>query len=138
MHKYFWAIAMTASITAYALQPVIATAAGVTMNATPIAGSEAISVRGNAPPGSPVTITLLATFSPDLPTVVVSRHVVQPDASGNYQARIAIAAAFERGTLLRVFAASAGGTSAPAQLIVGPPNGGVLVPLDTEPSSTKN
>lgn len=138
MHKYFWAIALTVSITAYALQPVIASAAGTTLNATPIAGSEAISVSGNAPPGSPVTITLLATFSRDIPTVVVSRHVVQPDASGNYQARIPVAAAYERGTLLQVFAASSGGTSPAAQLIVGPPNGGVVVPLETEPGSTKN
>lgn len=138
MHKYFWAIALTASIIAYALQPVIATAAGVTLHAQPIAGSEAISVSGNAPPGSPVTITLLATISTDIPTIVVSRHVVQPDASGNYQTRIPIAAAYARGTLLRVFAVSAGTTSASAQLIVGPPNGGVVVPLEQEPKGTSN
>lgn len=138
MHKYFLAIALTASISAYALSPVIASAAGVTLNATPIAGSEAISVSGNAPPGSAVTITLLATFSQDIPTVVVSRHVVQPDASGNYQARIPVAAAYEGGTLLHVFATSAGESSATAQLVVGPPNGGVIVPLEREPSGTSN
>lgn len=138
MHKHYRIIALTASIVAYALQPVIANAAGITMNAQPIAGDQAISVSGNAPAGSPVTITLLAIVSPDVPTIVVSRRVVQSDASGNYQARIPIAAAYEQGTLLRVFAASAGATSASAQMIVGPPNGGVVVPLMVEPRGTSN
>ena len=137
MHKFFWAIALTASIIAYALQPVIADAQGVSLTAQPIAGSEAISVSGNAPSGSPVTITLLATISQDVPTIVVSRHVVLPDSSGRFQDRIPIAAAYERGTLLRVFAASAGQASASAQLVVGPPNGGVVVPLEQEPSGTQ-
>lgn len=137
MHKFFWAIALTASIIAYALQPVIADAQGVSLTAQPIAGSEAISVSGNAPSGSPVTITLLATVSQDVPTIVVSRHVVLPDASGRFQDRIPIAAAYERGTLLRVFVASAGQTPASAQLVVGPPNGGVVVPLEQEPGGTQ-
>jgi hypothetical protein len=106
------------------------------MTAQPIAGSEAISVSGTAPPGSPVTVTLLATVSQDIPTIVVSRHVVVPDSGGNYQTRIPIASAYERGTVLRVFATSGGQTSAAVQLIVGPPNGGVVVPLEQEPSGT--
>ena len=138
MHKLFWAIALSASFIAYALQPVVANAQGLSLTAQPIAGSEAISVSGNAPPGSPVTITLLATISQDIPTIVVSRHVVLPDSSGNYQVRIPVAAAYERGTLLRVFAASAGQTSGAVQLVVGPPNGGVAVPLEQEPSGTHN
>lgn len=138
MHKLILAIALGASISAYALHPVVAHAQGVSLTAQPAAGSEAISVSGTAPPGSPVTVTLLATISQDIPTIVVSRNVVLPDSSGNYQARIPIAAAYERGTILRVFATSGGQTSAAVQLTVGPPNGGVAVPLEQEPSGTHN
>lgn len=138
MHKFILAIALGASIGAYALLPRVANAQSLSLTAQPLAGSEAISVSGTAPPGSTVTVTLLATISQDIPTIVVSRSVVLPDSGGNYQARIPIAAAYERGTILRVFATSSGQSSAAVQLIVGPPNGGVTVPLEQEPSGTHN
>jgi hypothetical protein len=93
-------------------------------------GSEALNVSGHAPAGSPVTITLLATISPDLPTVVVSRHDVQPDASGQFQAVISSAPDYLRGSLLQVVATSAGASPASATVTVGPPNPGVTVPFD--------
>jgi hypothetical protein len=93
-------------------------------------GSEALDVTGHAPSGSPVTITLLATISPDLPTVVVSRHDIQPDANGQFQAVIPTAPDYLRGSILRVVATSAGATPASATLTVGAPNAGVAVPFD--------
>jgi hypothetical protein len=93
-------------------------------------GSEALNVSGRAPAGSPVTITLLATISPDLPTVVVSRHDVQPDANGQFQAVISSAPDYLRGSLLQVVATSAGASPASATVTVGPPNPGVTVPFD--------
>lgn len=93
-------------------------------------GSEALTVSGHAGAGTPVTITLLATISPDLPTVVVSRHDVQPDANGQFQAVIPTAPDYLRGTLLRVVATSAGSVPASATVTVGAPNAGITVPFD--------
>lgn len=104
----------------------------ITLEARQLQGSEAIDVEGTAPAGSPVTITLLALVSPDVPTIVVSRHDVAADSAGRFGAVIPIASAFERGTILRVIATSAPGVaSAQAQLTTGAPNAGVSVPLTT-------
>jgi hypothetical protein len=103
----------------------------ITLDVHPQIGSESIAVSGHAPSTAPVTITLLATISPDLPTVVVSRHDVQPDSSGQFQATISIAPDYIRNTTLRVLATSAAGTTpASAAITVGAPNQGVTVPFD--------
>jgi hypothetical protein len=105
----------------------------LTLEARQLQGSEAISVTGKAPAGSQVTITLLATVSKDIPTIVVSRHDVVTDATGHFGAVIPIASAYERGTLLNVLATSVSGVApAQAQLITGAPNEGVTVPLESE------
>jgi hypothetical protein len=109
----------------------------ITMDVRPQPGSEAVSVNGHAPSAAPVTITLLATFSYDVPTVVVSRQDVQPDVNGNFSAVVSIAPSYPRGSILRVLATSVAGTTpASAQFIVGSPNSGVIVPLEaqTQPS----
>ena len=118
MHRFIWAVALA-----------------VTLSAQPLAGSEALSVNGTAAPGAPVTLTLLATVSQDLPTIIVSRHVVTADQNGTYQARIPIAPAYERGTLLQLFATSGGQTSQVMRFVVGAPNNGVTVPLEQEGNS---
>lgn len=105
----------------------------LTLEARQLQGAEAISVAGKAPAGSPITITLLATVSKDVPTIVVSRHSVVSDSTGHFAAVIPIASAYERGTLLNILATSvSGATSAQAQLITGEPNAGVSVPLESE------
>lgn len=103
----------------------------ITLEVQPQKGNEALAVSGHAPSAAPVTITLLATLSPDLPTVVVSRHDVQPDANGQFQATISIASDYLRGSTLRVLATSAtGATPASATITVGAPNAGVTVESD--------
>lgn len=102
----------------------------ITVDARQQPGAEALNVSGHATAGVPVTITLLATISSDLPTVVVSRHDVQPDASGQFQAVISTAPDYLRGSLLRVVATSGGSVPASATVTVGPPNAGVAVPFD--------
>jgi hypothetical protein len=78
---------------------------------------------------------LLATFSYDVPTVVVSRHDVQPDVNGNFSAEVSIAPSYARGTILRILATSVAGTTpASAQMVVGSPNAGVNAPLDRWPN----
>ena len=101
------------------------------IEAQPLAGREAIVVNGQAPQGAPVTITLFGTLSSDLPTVVLSRHDVQADVNGRFQAVIPIASDYVRGSILHVVATSAPGVgSASAQVIVGPPNPQVSVPAE--------
>jgi hypothetical protein len=125
----------TAAHSADAASPAEATAQGsITMEARQLQGAEAISVNGSAPAGVPVTITLLAVVSSDIPTIVVSRNDVVTDANGRFNAIIPIASAYERGTLLRVVATSTSGiSSATSQLVMDPPNNGVTVPLEQLP-----
>ncbi len=104
----------------------------ITLEARQLQGSEAIDVQGSAPAGAPVTITLLALVSYDVPTILVSRHDIVTDVNGRFGAVIPIASAYERGTVLKVLATSASGVaSAQAQLITGAPNAGESVPLET-------
>lgn len=106
----------------------------ITMEARQLQGAEALTVQGTAPAGAPVTITLLAVVSSDIPTIVVSRNDVVTDANGRFAAIIPVASAYERGTLLRVVATSSPGVaSAQSQLVVGAPNNGVTVPLEQMP-----
>jgi len=106
----------------------------ITLEARQLQGSEAIDVEGTAPSGAPVTITLLAMLSTDLPTILVSRHDVVTDVNGRFRAVIPAASAYERGTLLRVVATSLPGVRpASAQLVIGAPNAGVSIPLEQPP-----
>ncbi|MFN2448177.1 MAG: hypothetical protein ABR508_00080 [Candidatus Baltobacteraceae bacterium] len=103
----------------------------ITLEARQLQGAEAIDVSGSAPPGSAVTITLTALISPDVPTVLVSRHDTLADVNGRFGAVIPIASAYERGIILKVIATSAtGAASAQAQLTTSAPNAGASVPLD--------
>lgn len=104
----------------------------ITLTAHNLPGSEAVDVQGTAPAGAPVTITLLALVSSDVPTILVSRHDVVSDVNGRFGAVIPIASAYERGTVLRILATSITGVaSAQAELTTGAPNAGVTVPLET-------
>lgn len=106
----------------------------ITLQAQGLSGSQALDVRGQAPANAPVTITLFAIVSSDVPTIVVSRHDVVTDVNGRFGAVIPIAPAFERGTILKVVATSASGAGpASAQVIMDVPNAGVSVPLEQTP-----
>ena len=106
----------------------------IALEASQHQGLEAIDVTGSAPPNSPVTITLLATVSTDVPTIVVSRQDVVTDVNGRFGAVIPIASAFERGTILKIVATSLPGViPAAAQLVIKAPNEGVTVPLEQTP-----
>ena len=106
----------------------------ITMEARQLQGAEALYVSGSAPANVPVTITLLAVVSSELPTIVVSRHDVVTDVNGRFGTVVPIASAYERGTLLQVVATSTPGiASATSQWVVGAPNNGVTVPLEQLP-----
>ncbi len=104
----------------------VQTAGGaVALEARALEGSEAVVVNGQTPGSAPVTITLFAIISPDLPTVFVSRHDIQTDQNGRFSGVIPIAADYMRGTVLRIVATSASGVSpATAQIVIGQPSPG--------------
>ncbi len=113
-----------------------AQAGAIALSVAPHLGAEAIDVSGTGPPGRPLTITLLSTFSRDLPDVVLSRTSVVPNASGAFSATISIAPGFTRGSLITISASSfAGGPSARAQYRPDWPNH--VVPLDEYPPSIR-
>jgi hypothetical protein len=106
----------------------------ITLDVHPLQGQEALLVTGQAPPAAPVELTLLAVLSSDIPNVVVSRHNIQSEADGRFQAIVPIGADYYRGTFLRVIATSGPGvTEATAQVQVGPPNDGLRVPFEAQP-----
>ncbi|HET9394345.1 MAG TPA: stalk domain-containing protein [Candidatus Rubrimentiphilum sp.] len=121
----------TASRATVVAQSDISAHGAISLEVQPFQGAEAIYAGGSAPPNAPVTITLLATVSTDVPTIVVSRQDVITDVNGRFGALIPIASAYERGTILKIVATSLPGVvPASAQLVINAPNPGVKVPLE--------
>jgi hypothetical protein len=98
----------------------------------PHTGAEAIDIYGHATPGSVLTVTLVSTFSVDVPDVVLSRTYLDAAADGTFSAVISIAPGFTRGSFITVYATTYGG-AAKARYLVDAPNHGVIVPLDQVP-----
>jgi hypothetical protein len=83
-----------------------------------------------------VQITLEATFSRDMPDVVLTRETVLPDGSGNFTAIMPIAPGFFRGSVITVVATTPpSGPSTSARYMVGAPN--VTVPPDNLPHTVQ-
>ena len=108
------------------------------LRAAQIPGSQQISVDGVAPANAPITITLVGTFSSELPDVVLNRRTVSADGKGTFQTDLPIASGFFRGGILTVVASSTAGViAARTQLSAKAPNATVSVPADSEPKSIK-
>jgi hypothetical protein len=111
-------------------------APGVTVTATRVVGADAVTITGNGPVAQPLEAALYATFSRDIPDVLLSRRAVPTDALGHYTATIPIASAFFRGAIVTVVVRSLpAGPSARASFPVGAPN--VPAPPDDIPSSVR-
>jgi hypothetical protein len=110
--------------------------AGVTVTATRVVGAEAVTITGNGPAAQPLEAALYATFSRDLPDVLLSRRAVPTDARGHYSATVPIASAFFRNAIVTVVIRSIpAGLSARTTLLVGAPN--VSAPPDDIPPSVR-
>ncbi len=108
----------------------------ITVTATRAVGSEAVTIVGNAPAAQPLEAVLYATFSQNLPTVLLSRRAVPTDAQGRFNATLPIAPAFFRNAIVTVVVHSLpAGPSARASVTVGPPN--IPAPPDDIPSSVR-
>jgi hypothetical protein len=114
------------------------TVGGITVAVGPVQGKEMVSVAGKAPAMAPVTLTIFATISKDLPDVFINRRDILTDSSGHYSAMVPIAPDFWRGTILTVTASSPDVTStATARTLVIIPNPnvpGVALPADDLPN----
>lgn len=96
-----------------------------------LAGTQVLAVRGKAPGKLPITLTLVGTFSMEIPDVVLNRTSLVSDAAGTFLATIPIAPGYFRGAILTVTASSVPGVaSASAQVIASAPNGNVPIPAD--------
>jgi hypothetical protein len=103
-----------------------------------IAGQQALAVGGKAPANLPVTLTLIGTFSSELPDVVLSRNLVTADTNGTFNSAIPIASGYYRGAILTLVASSYSGiTSAKSSIQAKAPNADVSVPADASPRSIR-
>lgn len=112
------------------------TPGAISLELRPVRGSETIAVSGTAPAGRAVQLTLYATFSRDIPDVVLSRQTVLPNGDGAFATTVPIAPAYFRGAIITVVASTPpSGPSASARITVAAPN--VTVPPDNLPSDVK-
>ena len=108
------------------------------LTVTQIAGQQSLAVGGKAPANLPVTLTLIGTFSSELPDVVLSRHLVTADTNGTFNSAVPIASGYYRGAILTLVASSYSGiTSAKSSIQVKAPNAAVSVPADATPRSIR-
>lgn len=109
---------------------------GITLTATRAVGSEAVRIAGKAPAAQPLEASLYATFSRDLPTVLLSRRSVSTDADGRYDAALAIAPAFFRNAIVTVVVRTLpAGPGARAAVTIAAPN--TPAPPDDIPASVR-
>ncbi|MEA2721562.1 MAG: hypothetical protein QOJ39_3426 [Candidatus Eremiobacteraeota bacterium] len=109
---------------------------GITLAATRAAGAEAVRITGKAPASQPLEASLYATFSQDLPTVLLSRRPVQTDADGRYDAALPLAPAFFRNAIVTVVVRSLpAGPGVRATVTIAAPN--AHVPPDDIPASVR-
>lgn len=101
------------------------------------AGAEAIDVSGFGPSNQMVKVTLLSTWSIDVPDAVLSRTIVMTNGDGRYAATISIAPGFTRGSVITVYVLPASGPTVSARYDPTAPNAGSVVPLDRVPSSVR-
>jgi hypothetical protein len=131
----FAILAATAALCAPAgAQTADPAATRITLTATRAVGTEAVKITGSAPAARPLEASLYATFSRDLPTVLLSRRSISTDATGRYDATLPIAPGFFRNAILTVVVdAVPAGNGARTTVIVGAPN--VSAPPDDIPAS---
>jgi hypothetical protein len=97
-----------------------------------IPGSQQLDISGKAPAANvPITLTLIGTFSKEIPDVVLSRRQVFADADGRFRTNFPIGPGYMRGAYLTMVASSVPGVaSASLRFEVKAPNGDVSVPAE--------
>jgi hypothetical protein len=104
-----------------------------------IPGTEQVDVRGKAPaPDVPVTLTLIGTFSSEIPDTVLTRRQVFSGPDGSFYANVSVTPGNLRGALLTMVASSVPGVaSASIRFEMKAPNAGLTVPVEQEERSIR-
>lgn len=132
----FAAAAVLAICAPVGAQPSGNAVSGITVTATRAVGTESVHITGTGPASRPLEASLYATFSRDLPTVLLSRRPVATDATGRYDATLPIAPGFFRNAIVTIVVdAVPAGAGARATITVGPPNN--PAPPDDIPASVR-
>jgi len=102
-----------------------------------IPGSQQLDVSGKAPgPNLPITLTLIGTFSSEIPDTVLSRRQVFTDGDARFHTTFPVAPGYMRGAYLTMVASSVPGVaSASLRFEVKAPNGDLSVPAEQPPRS---
>jgi hypothetical protein len=97
-----------------------------------IPGTQQLDVSGKTPmPNRPITLTLVGTFSSEIPDTVLSRRQVFADSDGRFRANVPIGSGYMRGAYLTLVASSVPGVaSASLRFEVKAPNGDISVPSE--------
>ena len=104
-----------------------------------IPGTEQVEVTGKAPaPDVPITLTLVGTFSSEVPDVVLSRRQVFAGSDGRFTANVSVTPGNIRGAYLTMVASSVPGVaSASIRFEMKAPNAALTVPFEQEPRSIR-
>lgn len=109
-----------------------AAAPPLTLTVTRAVGAEAVIATGTSTTARTLEATLYATFSRDLPTVILSRRLIRVDANGSFSATLPTASAYFRDAIVTVVVRSPqDALSKTARVSVAAPN--IVTPADTDP-----
>jgi hypothetical protein len=102
-------------------------------------GTEQVDVTGKAPaPGVPITLTLVGTFSSDIPDTVLTRRQVFAGPDGRFTANVSVTPGNLHGALLTMVASSVPGVaSASIRFEMKAPNADLKVPVEQEARSIR-
>lgn len=103
-----------------------------------IPGTQELSVSGRGPANLPITISLVATFSSELPDTTLTRTRVFAGTDGRFRADVTIAPGYFRGAYVTVVASSLPGVRSQSyRLVMKAPNDDVQVPAEQEQRSIR-
>jgi hypothetical protein len=110
----------------------------LTLAATPTTVSDAVMVRGSGPPNVPLTITLSADITRELPRVVLSRTNIETDAAGKFSVQISTAPLYLQNSTILISATSLPGvTEAQTSFVLGQTSPNIAHPVDELPRDFK-
>jgi len=106
----------------------------LTVIVSPTHTADAVIVEGTGPPSVPLTITLTADISREIPRVLLSRTYAETDKDGNFTARLSTAPLYVQKSTIHVAVTSLVGISeADTSFAVSQPNAGIAHPVDELP-----
>ena len=94
----------------------------IAIDARQMAGRSALSVNGSAPRNARITLTLLATLAPDLPTVLLQRSDVQADVNGRFSAVVTLSPDYLAGSSVTLVATADGAPPASVRMVLDGPH----------------